>query len=71
MHEEGDHGGHEPIVSFAPVILAIGIFFFNLGIGFKSAPLGVIGVAVFTLGLLVWIREDMVYYRKGSGSEHG
>ncbi len=67
MHEEGGHGEHEAIVSFAPIILAAGVFCINLAIGFKSLPFGVVGGLAFALGVAQWIREDMVFYGKGHG----
>ncbi len=70
MHEEAGHEVHVPQRSFAPIVLAAGIFCFNLGIAF-GVHFIVLGLLIFAYGVLRWVREDVEYFRKGDGEPHG
>lgn len=70
MHEESGHGVHEPQQSFAPVILAAGVFFVTLGLGFGLHFIG-LGLLIFAYGIFRWVREDVAYFRKGEGEHRG
>jgi hypothetical protein len=68
VHEVESEHVHVPQSSFAPVILAIGIFFLNLAFVF-GLVLAIIGGVIFFAGVAQWIREDMSYFRRG-GAGH-
>lgn len=61
MHEEGAEHVHVPQQSYAPIIVATGIFLALLFFVFGTAP-AVLGLIVFIIGLAQWIREDVRYF---------
>jgi membrane-bound ClpP family serine protease len=66
MHEEiGEHVEHVPQRSWAPVVLAIGIFFINLAF-ITGIVVGLLGITVFVAGVFMWVREDARYFREGA-----
>ena len=51
--------------SWAPVIIAAGVFVLNAGFVF-GLPVGILGLVIFAVGIGTWIREDMRTYAGGS-----
>lgn len=69
-HDE--HGGavHVFQSSWAPIIIAAGIFFMNLAF-LVGIPSAILGGVILLAGVGQWIREDMRTYRKGSDEGDG
>ncbi len=60
-----NHPQHVFQHSWAPAIMAAGVFVMNAGFVFGLA-VGIVGLLILLAGIATWIREDMRTYASGS-----
>lgn len=65
---EVEHAVHVAQTSWAPPVIAAGIFFMNSGFIFGIGP-AIFGIIVFVFGIALWIREDIKKWREESDGD--
>ena len=67
---ESVHAEHTPLYSWAPLIIAVGVFCLNAGFVF-GPPVAALGLLVFLAGVVAWIRQDVRLWAHGSDDDGG